>query len=192
MSKFANKNRRAYSVLIQQIHDLQRSDQELNVSSLFIIIYSRNKLLLPGVEQISSVCGGAVVCHCDICTNHVIINLIWDTDICTICIYNVVLEKVSTRCYCYTTSSTENHPSQLQLQLRWSFSSPAPALLQPFVCLEQPHHPSSSDDVNAMPWHCVPVISEKSKQKFSPFSIIWAGLQTREDGREFLFYSVRL
>ena len=50
----ANKNRRAYSVLIQHIHDLQRSNQELKVSSLFIIVYSRNKVLLPGVEQISS------------------------------------------------------------------------------------------------------------------------------------------
>ena len=58
MTKFANKNRRAYSVLIQQIHDLQRSNQELKVSSLFIIVYSRNKTLLPGVEQISSVCCG--------------------------------------------------------------------------------------------------------------------------------------
>ena len=58
MTKFANKNRRAYSVLIQQIHDLQRSNQELKVSSLFIIVYSLNKMLLPVVEQISSVCGG--------------------------------------------------------------------------------------------------------------------------------------
>ena len=51
-------------------------------------IYSRNKILLPGVEQISSVCG--VVCRGDICINH-IIYLIWDTDICTICIYYIIL-----------------------------------------------------------------------------------------------------
>ena len=74
----ANKNRRAYSVLIQHIHDLQRSNQELKVSSLFIIVYSRNKVLLPGVEQISSGWSGVwcVVCHGDICINHVILDLI--------------------------------------------------------------------------------------------------------------------
>ena len=84
---------------------------------------------------------------------------------------------------CYTTIPPAPPPEQssqssshyhLLLQLQHYCN-----LLSVWSC----RHPSSSDDVNAMACHCVPVISEKSKQKFSPFSIIWAGLQTREDGR---------